>query len=137
MDSRYQRNICQIIHKYRQIVHKYTNLQIEERGESKEEQTPESTSRLSAAEQGQKAEDGATPGRRRSHRGHPRWGRPPGTLHPRPHRGGGGGLPAGDVRVGATTATWGGGKGATKERAPTRAKERPWGGGRGTAKEPE
>jgi len=58
MDSRYQRNICQIIHKYRQIIHKYTNLQIEEWRESKEEQTPESTSRLPAAEKGQKAEDG-------------------------------------------------------------------------------
>ena len=58
MDSRYQRNIYQIIHKYRQIVHKYINLQIEERRESKEEQTPESTSRLPAAEKGQKAEDG-------------------------------------------------------------------------------
>ena len=124
MDSRYQRNICQIIHKYHQIIHKYTNLQIEERRESKEEQTPENTSRLPAAEKGQKAEDDGTPGRRRPHRGHPRWGRPPGTLHPRPHRGGGGGLPAGDVRVGATTATWGGGKGATKEPAPARAEER-------------
>ena len=54
MDSRYQRNICQIIHKYRQIVHKYTNLQIEERREreSKEEQIAESTSRLPAAKKG-------------------------------------------------------------------------------------
>ena len=45
MDSRYQRNIYQIIHKY-------TNLQIEERRESKEEQTPQSTCHLPAAEKG-------------------------------------------------------------------------------------
>ena len=123
MDSRYQKNICQIIHKYHQIVHKYTNLQIEEWRESKEEQTPESTSRLPATEKGQKAEDDGTPGRRCLHRGHPRWGHPSGTLHPRLHWGSGGGLPVGDVHVGATAAAWGGGKGATKERPPARPPE--------------
>jgi hypothetical protein len=30
MDSRYQRNIYQIVHKYHQTIHKLTNLQIEQ-----------------------------------------------------------------------------------------------------------
>jgi hypothetical protein len=132
IDSRYLRNICQIVHKYHQIVHKFTNLKMEEQRTEKNMERREISSSSGRKGRGSRA-------------AHPRWRRPRGlpAVWPGPWRSHGGGLCSsvppqlGSRRADGSLAMPGGRLGSAQAQAGALGSQPPGAGGGGRSQRTE